>query len=304
MVQQKVGRTTLVAGLVAGLTIGSGVSAQTLRVANLAEPPNKGDPTVSIGYQHGYVYEAIFDALTTVGGDGKPESRLASSWSNKDPSTWEFKLRANIKFHGGTPFNADAIVFAVKNLQTDDQKKFGASVYGSVRHVVEATKVDDLTVLIKTDRLAPILPNEISAFRIVDSKVWSDLGRDKFGASPSGTGPFRVTSYPDATRFEAVRYDGGVRQPKVSNFLMYFMPEAPTRVQAFQSNAVDISINLSADVVNLVKAAGGAINSATTPSVLGLVFNQSKGGFTLDKRVRQALNYASDKSYTQTLLGG
>ncbi|MBM3504944.1 MAG: ABC transporter substrate-binding protein [Alphaproteobacteria bacterium] len=298
-------RGTLGLGLAAGLAaLISQAEAQTLRVSNLNDPPNKGDPTVSLSYQHTYTFEALFDALTTVSGDGKAGPSLASGWTNKDPLTWEFKLKPNIKFHSGAAFNADSIVFAVKNLQSDDQKKFGASVYGSVRHVVDATKVDDLTVVIKTDRPAPILPNEIAAFRIVDGKVWTDLGRDKFGFNPSGTGPFKVTSW-DNLKAEMTRADTGPRgAPKVGGVQMYFMPEAATRVQAFLAGSVDIAMGIPSDSEKRVEAAGGKINTGTAPSVAILVFNQSKGGFTTDKRVRQAFNYAIDKNFTKTLLGG
>jgi peptide/nickel transport system substrate-binding protein len=63
-------------------------------------------------------------------------------------------------------------------------------------------------------------------------------------------------------------------------------------------------MSMSSDVVGLIRSAGGTINPGTAPGVAVLVINQSKGGFTTDKRVRQAFNYAIDKSYAQTLLGG
>lgn len=293
----------IVAGLALLLVSGAGAQAQTLRVSNLNAPSGKGDPTTSLSYQHTYTFEAIFDTLTAVRGDGKPAASLAESWTNKDPLTWTFKLKPGVTFHTGTPLTADVIVFAVKNLQSDEQKKLGAPVYGSLSHVIEATKVDDMTVEIKTSRPAPILPAETSAFRIVDPKAWADLGRENFGTRPSGTGPFRVTAW-DNTQATMVRFDGGFRKPKIDNMLMYFQPEAATRVQAFNGGAVDLAFSIPTDSVELVKKAGGTINVGTAPSVSILVFNQKKGGFTTDKRVRQALNYAIDKSYGQTLLGG
>jgi peptide/nickel transport system substrate-binding protein len=276
---------------------------QTLRVSNIGNPPNHGDPTTSLSYQHTYTFETSFDPLVTVDGDGSPRPRLATSWKNTGPLTWEFKLKPGISFHAGTAFNADAVVAAVKNLQSDDQKKFGGSVYGSLKHIVDARKIDDLTVEIITSRPAPILPNEISAFRIIDPAKWSDLGRENFGNNPSGTGPFRVTSWDD-TKAQMVRFENGPRQPKVDGLLMYFQPEAATRVQAFQSEAVDIAFGIPTDSANLIKQAGGTVNVGSTPSVAILVFNQSTGGITTDKRVRQAFNYAIDKSFIDTLFNG
>ena len=295
---------SIVAVATAALAFGSvDVQAQTLRVSNIGNPPNHGDPTTSLSYQHSYTFEAMFDALTTVDGDGSVKGRLATSWKNVDPTTWRFTLAPGVSFHAGAPFNADAIVAAVKQLQSDDQKKFGGSVYGSLKHIVDAKKIDDLTVDVITERPAPILPHEIAAFRVIDPKAWADLGREKFGNSPSGTGPFRATSWDD-TKAEMTRFDQGVRKAKFDGILMYFQPEAATRVQAFQGDAVDLVFGIPTGSAGLIRQAGGTVNEGTTPSVSILVFNMNKGGITADKRVRQAFNYAIDKSYPETLFNG
>ncbi len=295
--------TSSAAVFAAALLIGGAAQSQTLRVSNIGNPPNHGDPTTSLSYQHSYTFEAMFDALTTVDGDGSVKGRLATGWQNVDPTTWRFTLAPGVTFHAGGAFNADAIVAAVKQLQSDDQKKFGGSVYGSLRHIVDAKKVDDLTVEIVTDRPAPILPHEISAFRIIDPQAWADLGREKFGNSPSGTGPFRATSWDD-TKAEMTAWDKGVRKPKIGGILMYFQPEAATRVQAFQGEAVDLAFGIPTDSAGLIRQAGGMVNQGTTPSVSILVFNMNMGGITADKRIRQAFNYAIDKSYPETLFNG
>jgi peptide/nickel transport system substrate-binding protein len=294
-----------VAALLADLATVSAVEvrAQTLRVANLDSPPNRGDPHSGLSYQHVYTWEALHDSLTSVDPDGKPVGRLAASWENKSPDTWVFKLRPGIKFHSGQPFTADAIVSSVRYITSDDGKTQAAAVQGSLRHLVSASKVDDLTVEVKTTGPSPILPWEIGALKIVDNKAWADLGRENFGKTPSGTGPFRVTSW-DNTKMEATRFMDGVRKPKVAGLLIYFMPETATRVQAFQSGAVDIALGIGSDSRAAVQAAGGTINTGPAPSVSVLTFNQTKGGFTTDRRVRLAMNLAVDKSYTQTLLGG
>ncbi len=291
------------AGVAVLAALGSPASAETLRTAIQNSPPNFGDPTVSLSFTHSYTFEALYDALTIVDGDGRPIAALAASWTNIDPLTWRFQLQPNIKFHAGTPFNAAAIVAAVHNLQSADQQKYGASVYGSLKHIVDATAVDDLTVDVKTSRPEPILPNVIAALRIVDPVAWADLGRVEFGKAPSGTGPFQAAAW-DNTRVELTSFDGGVRVPKVDGVVMYFMPEPTTRVQAFQSDAVDIAFGVATDSVELIEAAGGTVHAGRAPSVAILVFNQSMGGFTTDVRVRQAFNYAIDNSYTETLLGG
>ena len=53
---------------------------------------------------------AIFDTLTTLDDKGEPQPKLALSWTHSDDfKTWTFKLRPGVKFHDGTPFNAQAV---------------------------------------------------------------------------------------------------------------------------------------------------------------------------------------------------
>ncbi len=295
-------RLPAVAGVTLAALLASTAHAQTIRVANLDAPVNRGEPSGS-SYQHTYTWEAMLDAMTTVEGDGSPGPRLALSWENKSPTTWVFKLRPGVTFHAGTAFNADAIVSAITYMNSDAGKTTMPSIQGTLRYITKATKLDDMTVEITTETPNPIVPAEIAALRIVDPKAFAELGRENFGSKPSGTGPFRVTSW-DNTKVEMVRFDGGVRKAKASGIQMYFMPETPTRVQAFGSGQVDIAFGVGADAKSSIQNAGGKLNAGPAPSVSVGVINMGKGGWTADKRVRQAFNHAIDKSFAQTLLGG
>ena len=108
---------------------------------------NEG-PTIAF---NGQVYEALITRDNT----NKLVPALATSWRLVDPTTWEFKLRPNVKFHNGDAFTADDVVFSFQRaLQpTSDYK-------GYLANTKEVVKVDDLTVQLKTNGPNPLVAGQ------------------------------------------------------------------------------------------------------------------------------------------------
>jgi len=233
--------------------------------------------------------------------DGTPALCLALSWENCAPDSWVFRLRPGMEFHSGAPFTADSVVAMVQILQSEETRRSGLAYFNTLRHIVEGRKIDDLKVELRTAAPALIVPNEVTAMRIVDPGKWQELRRANFVDAPSGLGPFRVTAW-DNLRVEMTSFDEGPRRAKVASMTMYFMPEAPMQVQAFAADSVDIAFGVPSDSARQVTASRGTLNVSRNPSVVTLTFIQAQGGYTTDQRVRTAFNLALDKSYTETLL--
>src|SRR3954464_9179369 len=88
---------------------------------------------------------AIFDTLTYLDDKGEPQPKLAQSWTHSDDyKTWTFKLKPGIKFHDGTPFNAEAVK-ANFDRQKDPANKCRCAFYIAYVHSVEAP--DELTAV-------------------------------------------------------------------------------------------------------------------------------------------------------------
>ncbi|MBL8700560.1 MAG: ABC transporter substrate-binding protein [Alphaproteobacteria bacterium] len=128
------------------------------------------------------------------------EPALATEWTQASPTVWRFKLRPNVKFHDGTPFSADDVVFSYTRATTGGSniKSYFASVKG-------IRKIDDLTVEFDTDGPNPILPEEITNWAIM-SKAWAEKNNATVAAdltkreesyatrNANGTGPFMLKS--------------------------------------------------------------------------------------------------------------
>jgi peptide/nickel transport system substrate-binding protein len=91
---------------------GNGKTGGTLVFGTSADPVSMDGAYVSDG-ESLRVVDQIFETLvTTKAGGTDPEPKLAESYTaSADGKSWTFKLRKNVKFHDGTPFNAAAVCF-------------------------------------------------------------------------------------------------------------------------------------------------------------------------------------------------
>ncbi len=125
---------------------------------------------------------------------------LAESWTQVNPTTWRFKLRPNVKFHDGTPFTADDVVFSFERAKADTSQLRAYSNSAGV-----AKKIDDLTVEFTTSGPNPIMLERVATINIM-SKAWCEKNKcmkpqnfagkeDMITArEANGTGPYSLVS--------------------------------------------------------------------------------------------------------------
>ena len=137
--------------------------ANTLRWANNADITTV-DPHGSYGvFNMGFVGN-IYEGLVRLTRDYKIEPSLAVSWERVDPVTWRFKLRPGISFSNGEPMNADAVVGTIKYYFNPD---VASRCRGDYSTIASATKVDDMTVDIKTATVDPTIPSRLLKLYVI-----------------------------------------------------------------------------------------------------------------------------------------
>jgi peptide/nickel transport system substrate-binding protein len=242
---------------------------------------------------------------------------LAETWE-QDPSdgkTWIFHLRHGVKFHDGTDFNADAVVWNLDRYFKSDSPQYEPATSAMTRARVPLMgaykKVDDFTVSISTTRPASYLPYMAVYMLFTSPNSFEKAGHDwaKVATLPAaGTGPFRITKIVPRQEADLARFDeywDKAKMAKVDKVVLMPIPEANSRLAALRSGQVDWIEVPPADGIESLKAAGFGITTGSYPHVWPWFYNigASNSPFK-DVKVRQALNYCIDREGLVSLLNG
>src|SRR3989337_1442287 len=178
-----------VAAAFALLALCSVAFAQELRIGVASEPTSM-DPHFHNLSPNNSMLSHVFEALVDQDARQRMVPGLAESWQAIDDTTWEFKLRRNARFHDGTPFTADDVVFTFQRAPDVEGSPSSFGTYVKGKTVV---KVDEHTVHIKTAEPYPLMPNDVSQVFIISRKHGSDAKTADYnsGKAAIGTGPYR-----------------------------------------------------------------------------------------------------------------
>jgi peptide/nickel transport system substrate-binding protein len=289
--------------LVALLGLASvGHADQVIRLATYALPRGLGNPHSSTSSSDIYTWASIFDGLTRVDENGRVLPALALAWRPTNPLTWRFRLRKDVRFSNGEPFDADAVVATIQYLISDVAA--GQSVAREFSSIAGARALNEHLVEISTHRSELVLPAKLAAMRIVAPEQWRRLGPEGFARHPVGTGPFQVEEWASA-RIALSAFRDSWRPPAVDGLEIFEIPETAARVQGLQSGRLDIGLVLAPDDTDALERTGNAMHVSSGAAVTGMSFVTVRDSPVNDQRVRQALNYAVDKeAIIEVLLRG
>jgi peptide/nickel transport system substrate-binding protein len=246
---------------------------------------------------------------------GKLIPGLATEWKvdPTDAKKWVFALRHDVKFHDGSAFNADAVIWNFDKVLDDKapqyDKRQSAQVKPRLPSVASYRKVDDYTVEITTKDTDSFFPYQMLWFLISSPAQFEKVGKDweKFASAPSGTGPFKLDKLIPRERVELVKnadYWNKDRIAKVDRLILIPMPEALSRANALLAGQVDLIETPAPDVLPRLKQAGMTIVTNVTPHVWNYHLSLLPGSPWTDIRLRKALNLAIDRGAIIELLNG
>ena len=239
------------------------------------------------------------------------EGNLAESWKLLNDTTWQFKLRRNVKFHNGEPFDAAAVKFSIERMLNPQQAAPGRT---SIATIDRVEVVDPLTVNVVTKAPFPLLPVRMSpghcgTVGIVPPKYVAQVGDAGFAVKPVGTGPYKFVEWVKDDRLVLEAYKDYHRgAPAIDRLIFRPIPELTTRVAALLSGQADLVSDVPPDQVGKVKASGVARTEVSTLGgfiIMLKITNYLMPGPWQDARVRKAINYAIDMdTIIKTVLEG
>jgi peptide/nickel transport system substrate-binding protein len=279
--------------LLFGLLIASASQAQdVLRIGTTALPPTLGNPYRNTGTPHIFTWSATFDGLTRIDATGTLQPWLAKDWESVDQLTWRIKLRDDVTFSNGVPFNADAVVSVLDYLTSDAAVR--EAVAREFSFVRSSRALDPYTVEITTKIPAPHLPRTLPLLHMVEPGQWRRLGPEGFSREPVGTGPYHPTKF-SATKIEYDAVPTSWRKPTIPRMEKIAAPEAYARTQAVMAGQMDIALALGPEEADAIADAGGQSLSWPTAALWAINFHHGRGNPLDDVRVREALNLAVDR---------
>ena len=278
-------------------------SASTLRIGTSASVQSM-DPYFINNDDTNSVLSNIFDNLIRFDKDLKIKPNLALSWKNPTPKEWVLTLRKGVKFHNGSSFNADDVIFSYKRVKNWKKSSFKSKI----NMIEKIEKIDDYTVKMTTTKPYPIFLRQLTYISILDKETLSAKSDQWVGLNPVGTGPYKLTSWSKGSNLNlAVNKNYFMGIAKYDKVIFKPLTNDATRIAGLLSGAVDIVNKVSVVDVARIKN-NNKLNFFMIPSLktiyihldqhrLKSKFIKSKKGQNplLDKRVRMAFSYAINR---------
>jgi nickel transport system substrate-binding protein len=248
-----------------------------------------------------FAQSMVYEPLVSYQAGGKIKPNLAKSWEiSEDGKVYTFHLREGVKFSDGTDFNAEIVK---KNFDTILNNKELHSWLGFITKIAQTEVVDKNTFkLTLTEPYYPTI-QELAVVRPV--RFLGEAGFPKDGdtskgiVKPIGTGPWILEKY-KADEYAIYKrnenYWGEI--PKVEKIKVKVIPDAETRVLAFEKGDLDMIYGegvVSLDTFKQLKSTGKYETRVSEPIATRQLVMNTKTEQLSDERVRQALHYGFNK---------
>ncbi|MDT5358964.1 MAG: peptide/nickel transport system substrate-binding protein [Mycobacterium sp.] len=239
---------------------------------------------------------------------------LAASWDiSADGLEYTFHIRQGVRFHDGTPLNAQAVEYNIRRMWDKNSPQYSVKAAGQTTFVWKfldtVETVDDHTLKIRlkqpfSEFLRMLAQGGSGSTAIISPTALKTYGED-IADHPVGTGPFKFKERIRGERIDLVRNDdywGTV--PSIDGVVFRPLPDPSARTAALRSGDVDMIAVPNPDSIDNLVNEGYQLSEGIPPHIWYLSFNM-KDKYTSKREVREAINLAIDREgMAQDLLRG
>jgi peptide/nickel transport system substrate-binding protein len=265
----------------------------SMTIAINAEPPFM-DPTASTSQEIARIlYDNVLQGLVRFNGKGEIVASLVEGWKvSPGGLTYTFTLRRGVKFHDGSDFNADDVLFKFGRARDPKSGHTHPEYYGDITRV-EAPNPYTVVVRLKQ-------PNSEFLINLArpDSVIGPSGRTEEQKTQPVGTGPFRFTAWERGVGVRLERFGQYyVRgRPLLERVTFRFLPDQNAQMAALRAGDIDVIGYgvIPENAVAVQRDTNLKLITGTSTTEITVGMNNSRPPFD-DVRVRRAMQYAINK---------
>ena len=263
----------------------------SVTLAMTLEPPGL-DPTAGAASSIAeVVLYNVFETLTKINSDGSVSPLLAESWEvSSDLKTYTFRLRKDVKFQNGEPFNAAAVKFSFDRAAADKSTNKDKRTFANL-----STKVADEHTVVLTNQ--EIDPDFLFMMGQATSIVVEPKSATTNASKPVGTGPYKLAAWAKGASVTLTAWPGyrSTQSIRIKRAVFRFIPDPAAQVAALLAGDVDAFPRVSPRSVPQFKANARfqvVVSNSRAKTILAI--NNARKPLS-DIRVRRAIAAAIDR---------
>jgi peptide/nickel transport system substrate-binding protein len=261
-------------------------------------------PTKLVTWNQGYdgrFMKALFDTLVRIDENGELQPWLATSWELRpDGRALTLHLRNDVKFHDGTPFNAEACKWNIEMRKNANM--------GDYTEVQSIDILDEYTLRLNLSQFNNTIWASLwhIAGMMSSPTAYQKYGPEQALWNPVGTGPFKFVSYAKDQLLKLERFDDYWRgKPYLDGYECHIVADKSALEVGVRMGEVHTAEQLPEQAISqmisegfpYIESTGGASGKVIMPDSI------NPDSPFADKRVREAFMYAVDLKEIADSLG-
>ena len=255
-------------------TSGNDAPAKDILSAAVTQDRGTLDPMFLAGYEILNAMRMVYETLWDIDADGNMVWMLATGIEYIEPTIWRISLREGVVFENGNPFTAEDALFSVFRGNT----RVGEPPYLPELDMEKSKVIDDYTIELIFNQYDLSYVAGMTSLCMFDVESFDE---EAITTTPMGTGPYTLSAYVINSHLDLVARDDywGGTTPAIKNLHFMVLAEDAQRVNALQTNTVDISGVPFQDIEYVQSLAGITVLLAPTASTDAVYFNVSEHSF-------------------------